>query len=404
LGAIVAQGGRLQALDMLRGLAVAGMIIVVSPGDWGQRYAQLDHANWNGATVADMVFPAFLFSVGMALGLSFPRTLATASERRLFWSRLLRRTILLIFLGIVVEASFVIAQSVMGPFSDGGGWLQHTRIPGILQRIGLCYGFAGALVYVTATRDAEGIARIDPRKILGSALIILVGYWVLLELVPVPGFGAGQLTPAGSLPGFIDRTVFTEPHLWPLGSATGSRPATYDPEGLLSTLPAMTNVLFGVLAAWAWKRNPGTATTTIAVAGVLLIGGGLALDPFFVINKRIWTSSFALLGSGVSALAFAGLALALRSRFVDSVLIPLRVLGANAILAFLLSTLMSRFSGFPIMPEGGQRLTPQTWAYHRALAVLPEPHLASLLCALSVLALVTLLIWPLHQRAIHFRI
>lgn len=400
----MARGDRLQALDMLRGLAVAGMIIVVSPGDWGQRYTQLNHADWNGATVADMVFPAFLFSVGMALGLSFPRPLGTVLERRLFWSRLLRRTILLIFLGIVVEASFVIAQAAMGPFSDGGTWLQHTRIPGILQRIGLCYGLAGALVYVTAKRDAEGMARIDPLKVLASALIVLVGYWALLELIPVPGFGAGQLTPAGNLPGFIDRTVFTEPHLWPLGSATGSRPATYDPEGLLSSLPAMTDVLFGVLAAWAWKRSPGTAPKTIAVAGVLLIGAGLALGPFFPINKRIWTSSFALLGSGVSALTLAVLAVALRSRFIDSVLTPFRVLGANAILAFILSTLMSRLSGFPIMPEGGQRLTPQTWGYHRALAIVPDPHVASLLCALSVLALVTLLIWPLHRRAIHFRI
>jgi predicted acyltransferase len=380
------------------------MIIVISPGDWSQRYVQLNHADWNGATVADMVFPAFLFSVGMALGLSFPREISTAQQRREFWVRLFRRVLILVLLGIAVEASGVIVQSMMGPFSDGGGWLQHVRIPGVLQRIGLCYGLAGALVYLTAKRDAAGFAAIDPLKVAGTAAIILIGYWALLEFVPVPGFGAGQLTPAGNLPGFIDRSIFTEPHLWPLGSATAARPATYDPEGLLSTLPATTDVLFGVLAAWAWKRDERARPVIIAVAGAALIVAALALDPLFVINKRIWTSSFALLGSGVSALLLALFTFALRLRPVGLVTTPLRVLGANAILAFILSTVMSRLSGFPFMFKGGQRINPQAWAYHRALDIVTDTRTASLLCSLAVLALITLLIWPLHRRAIHFRI
>lgn len=395
---------RLAALDALRGLAVAGMILVVSPGDWGQRYVQLNHADWNGATAADMVFPAFLFSVGAALGLSFPRSLRMPNERRRFWTKLLQRTAALIVLGLVVEASFVILQGALAPFSDGGGWLGHTRIPGILQRIGLCYALAGTLLYATLRRDVDGIARIAPVAVAACAVTLLLGYWLLLAFVPVPGLGAGLLTPAGSLPGYLDRIVFTEPHLWPLGSATAARPATYDPEGLLSTLPATANVLFGALAAWLWTRAPARASASVATAGIVLIALGLLLDPVIVINKRIWTPSFALLSSGISALTLAALAVVMRYRVVEVVLTPLRVLGGNAILAFLLSTLASRFAMLPMMPEADRRVTPQAWLFHNTLVIVPDPRIASLLCALAVLALITLAIWPLHRRAVHFRI
>jgi predicted acyltransferase len=395
--------GRLEALDVLRGLAVAGMILVVSPGDWGQAYAQLQHASWNGATLADMVFPTFLFSVGRALGLSFPRQMKTASDRRLFWTRLLRRTALLILLGLFVEATYVWTNAAGAPYPGGLG-LAHVRIPGILQRVGLCYGLACVLLIGTARRDPDGMTGINPLAIVGCIVAILISYWLLLIFVPVPGFGPGVLTPNGNLPGFVDRTLFTEPHLWPLGSATAARPATYDPEGLLSTLPATTNVLFGILSAWALRRYPDRALGYIAVAAALLIFAGLALDPLLVINKRIWTSSFAILSSGVSALALAALMVVLRSRGAALVLTPFRVLGGNAVLAFLLSTLMSRLSGVSLLPEGGRLIAPQLWGYHRALDLVPDPQLASLFCAVAVLALVTAVIWPLHQRAIHFRL
>ncbi|WP_026046999.1 acyltransferase family protein [Sphingomonas sp. PAMC 26621] len=395
--------GRLVALDVLRGLAVAGMILVVSPGDWGQAYVQLQHANWNGATLADMVFPTFLFSVGIALGLSFPRRLETAGDRRLFWTRLLRRTALLILLGLLVEATYVWTIAAGAPYPGGPG-LAHIRIPGILQRIGLCYGLAGILLLATNRRDPDGMIRINPLAIVGCIVVILIGYWLLLIFVPVPGFGAGVLTPAGNLPGFVDRTLFTEPHLWPLGSATAARPATYDPEGLLSTLPATANVLFGILSAWALRRYPDRALGYIAVVAALLFSAGLALDPLLVINKRIWTSSFAVLSGGVSALALTALMVVLRSRGAALMLTPFQVLGGNAVLAFLISTLMSRLSGFSLLPEGGRLIAPQLWGYHRALDLVPNPQLASFVCAVAVLALVTAAIWPLHQRAIHFRL
>lgn len=394
---------RLASLDVLRGMAVAGMILVVSPGDWSQTYAPLRHAAWNGATLADMVFPTFLFSVGVALGLSFPRPWQTPQDQRRFRARLLRRVVALIVLGLLVEATYVWAIALGGPYPGGGG-LAHLRIPGILQRIGLCYGLAGMVVSLASHPAQDGRAQLSPRPIVAVILALLAGYWLLLALVPVPGFGAGQLTPDGSLPAFIDRTLFTEPHLWPLGSATGARPATYDPEGLLATLPATANVLFGVLVAMLWRHDPKAAVGRIAAAALLLMVAGLALDPVFVINKRIWTSSFALLSGGVSAMTLAALTIAMRVKIVETTLTPLRVLGGNAILAFLLSTVMSRIAGFALLPERGGLIAPQAWGNHHALALVADPKLASFLCALGVVGLVTLAIWSLHRRAIHIRL
>ena len=339
----------------------------------------------------------------MALGLSFPRPMADTTQRPLFWRRLVRRSATLVILGLLVEATYVCAISAGAPYPGHGG-LSYIRIPGILQRIGLCYLIGGALIAVTSRRIAERGATIAPQRLLACIGTILLGYWVLLRFVPVPGYGVGLLTPDGSLPAFIDRTLFTAPHLWPLGSATGEGPATYDPEGLLSTLPATTNLLFGALAAWAWKRDPYRATLHIAAAGVVLLVGGLALDPVFEINKRIWTSSFALFSSGVSALILAVLVVTLRVPAGRVVAAPFRVLGGNAILAFLLSTAFSRLSGFPILLWRGELLAPQQWGFAVASMVFSNSWLASLACAVVVVATVTVLLWPLHRRAIHFRI
>ncbi len=394
---------RLESLDVLRGLAVTGMILVVSPGDWSRTFPQLQHAVWNGATLADMVFPTFLFSVGVALGLSFPRDLSTAGTRAAFWGRVVRRSLVLIALGLFVEATYVWAIS-FGALAPGGGGLEHIRIPGILQRIGLCYFLSAALLALTGQKIADGRTDVRPGALALIIGLVWVGYWWLLTFVPVPGFGAGHLTPDGSLPAYIDRTVFTVPHLWPLGSATGSGPATYDPEGLLSSVPATTNVLLGVLAAWVWRRMPDKALGVITAAGVVSIALAFALNPLFPINKRIFTTTFALMSGGVSALALVGLTLGLRLRPAAMLATPFRVLGGNAILAFLLSTLMSRLASFAFVPAHGKAVTPQQWGNDIALSVLHDPYFASFACAVAVVTLITLVIWPLDRRGIHLRV
>ena len=379
---------RLISLDALRGLAVAGMILANSPGSWTLRYEQLDHAAWNGFTATDMVFPTFLFSVGVAVALSFPRPFSDADRARA-WTKLVKRSLALIALGLFLN--FLAHLH-----------LETLRIPGILQRIGLCYAIGTGLVLLTVTRRADGLAAVNRAVVAGAIAVLLVGYWLLLRFVPVPGYGAGHLDPAGNLTAYIDRTVWTVPHLWPYGTdAAGT--VVYDPEGLLSTLPATANLLFGILAGTAWKNAPGQRTAIlIGAAGAALIVAGLLIDPVFPINKRIWTSSFALLSSGISAFLLCLLTLVLESAAVRTALTPLRVLGGNATLAFVLSILLGIFSGYNIFKGGTQN--PQAWGLEMAQKVIAAPMLASLACAIAILVLITAVIWPLHKRAIHWRL
>lgn len=398
------QASRWMALDILRGLAVAGMILVTSPGDWSKGYAPLRHADWHGWTLADMIFPTFLFGVGMALALSFPRPLNTPEERRFFWGRVARRVLALIALGLVLNALMEFKDGLW-LHDEGAGTLGHVRLPGILQRIALCYLLGILVIVATARKDAEGRSTIDVPAIGIAILAGLIGYWALLTFVPVPGVGAGHLDIPGNLAGTIDRTIFGAKHLWRLGSEVWAGPVYYDPEGLLSTIPATANLLFGVLAAWLWQRDSKGAVARIAVIGVVLLVTGLLLDPVFPINKRIWTSSFALLSSGFSALTLAAIMVVLRGDIARRLSAPLRILGANAILAFTLSILAGIVGNLPILGATDAKIaTLQQWGNQVALGIIGDPYLASYACALAILALITLAIWPLHRKGIHLRL
>jgi predicted acyltransferase len=376
---------RLVALDLLRGAAVAGMILANSPGSWAHGYAPLLHADWNGWTLTDMVFPTFLFSVGMAIGLSFPRPLSTSVEQRLFWTRALRRAAALIGLGLFIN---------LLPYFD----FPHLRLPGVLQRIALCYLAALALVVATARREADGRLAVRDGVVAGAIITILLLYWALLTFVPVPGFGAGRLDPTGNLTAWIDRTVLTVPHLWS-EAVNEAGETVYDPEGLLSTVPAIANVLFGLLAVAAYRR--GVAPTRLAVFGALILLLGTWLDPVFPINKKLWTSSFVLVSSGFAFVLLALLMALSRSSAALRAMVPLRVFGSNAILAFVLSQLLGVFGALRLL-AGGQ--TPQEWGFATAFAMTGDARLASLMCAVAILLLILAVLVPLHRRGIHLRL
>ena len=398
-----AQQSRLLSLDVLRGLAVAGMIVVTSPGDWNQTYPALQHAAWAGWTPTDLIFPTFLFAVGLALGLSFPRVVPDAAARAALWRAVARRVVLLVLMGLALELIYT-GFRALGATGVGAGDLAHLRIPGVLQRIGLCYGLAAALILAAGHRAAARTILIPVRALLIAVVVILIGYAVIMLAVSVPGYGAGNLDPEGNLAAWIDRSVFTPSHLWPLGSVAWGGPVVYDPEGLLSTFPASVNVLAGVLAAWAWRRDPAGATWKIAATGAGLIFLGLVLDPVFPINKRIWTSSFALLSTGASGLAFAAVAVLLRADVAHRLSWPLRVLGANAIAAFVLSQLFGYARGFLLFDLNGELVGLQDWANAQALSLITDPKMASLAVALASLTVVVLMIWPLHRNRIHLRL
>jgi predicted acyltransferase len=374
---------RLAGLDLLRGLAVAGMIVVNSPGSWDDVWWPLDHAPWNGCTFADLVFPAFLFAMGVALGLSFPRSF-DAADRRSMWLRVVRRTLALIALGWAI--TFIAHLSI-----------DTIRILGVLPRIGLTYGLAASVAMLTVRRSEDGQAHLNITVLAVTCLMALLGYWVLMTLVPVPGYGAGDLSKPGNLAAWIDRAVLTPAHMWRGGKGI------YDPEGLLSTIPALTNVLFGMIAAAMWKRAPEKATKHIAIAGILAIAIGLAWGIVFPLNKSLWTSSFALLTSGVAA---ATLALCiLVERRPTRILAPLRVLGMNALMGYLISSVMGIAADQVIVGQNDNGpITLQAWGFDVMSHVIAQPYLASFLCALVILAIVLAAVTPLHRRGIHLRL
>lgn len=371
---------RLAGLDIFRGLAVAGMILVNTPGSWSHLWWPLDHAEWHGWTPTDLVFPAFLFAVGVALALSFPRRIDGGT-----WVKIGRRTLLLIAIGWGLQ---LLARPDLAGF----------RFPGVLQRIGLCYALAASLAILTASTLADGRRALRPGAILATAIGALLFYWALLAFVPVPGFGPGQLSPEGNLTGYVDRMVFTTAHIW-RGGTDAAGNVVYDPEGLLSTISALANVLFGMLAAIAWQRDPARATLRIALAGAALVAIGLLLHPVLPINKKLWTSSFALFTSGAAALLLALCMVATR-KSVPRLLAPLHMLGMNAILGYVLSVLIG-IAGFRLF-IGDESL--QGWGFARLNALIPDPYLASFVFALIALALVLAALVPLHRRGIHLRL
>lgn len=234
---------RLPSVDVLRGLAVAGMILANNPGERGAVYAQLRHAAWHGLTVADGVFPLFLFLVGVSVTLSLEAGPRAAGSARRFWPRVLRRAGLLFALGLLENVYLRLS-------------FESLRLPGVLQRI--------AVVYLAA---AWLHRRLGNRGLAILAAVILVGYWLLLAWVPVPGLGRPSLDSTANLQGVVDQLVLG-PHIWKAGT-------TWDPEGVLSSFPAVALGLVGVLAG-RWLRGGGKGAARVAALGLGLLGGGLS--------------------------------------------------------------------------------------------------------------------------------
>lgn len=396
----MARQERLIELDVLRGFAVAVMILVVSPGSWSHTFGPLQHADWHGWTFADLVFPDFLFGVGMAMGLTFGNHYGVDRSKHEFWAKVARRVGGLIFLGLALNYLAVIAGQ-LGAASVGPTDEVTWRIPGVLQRIGLAYLLA--LLVVIAIRRMDGSAAL-PRgsSVALSIVLILVLYWALLTYVPVPGHGAGKLDKVGNLPAYVDRAIFGPDHMWPLGAESWRGPVVYDPEGLLATLPPSTNILFGVLAARIWNDLGRRRIAALIAIGAGLIASAVLIDPLFPINKKLWTSSFALLTSGISFVALAGVALLMRGR-MQPLLAPLKILGGNAILAFSVSIALSAFGPIPLRLHGEEK-SPQQIGFALSQQLISDPFYASLACALGILAFILCLIWPLDRKGIHLRL
>ena len=373
------------SLDVFRGLIIAGMVLVTDPGSYSFVYPQLLHAQWNGATGTDMIFPSFLFIVGVAITLSFASRLQKGSPRSTLAMHVVRRSAIIFLLGLAVNG-----------FPD---YHLHTlRIPGILQRIAVCYLIAG-LLYLATGRNEKSPSR---QTAIFTALIvvILAGYWALLKLVPVPGFGPGRLDSLGNLPAYIDRMIFGTNHLWAWGLTPGYG-VTYDPEGMLSTLPAIAAVLIGVLAGkWLRKEQPVQRRVLgMVIAGTLLTLAGLLLTPYLPLNKRIYTTTFALFSGGISLLTFAACYLVVDVWRFRRWASPLLIFGTNAILAFALSSVITTLLDKIHVSTGAGVLTLHEWGNHIFAGFLQPMH-ASLAYAVTIVFLNLALLYPLYRKRI----
>jgi predicted acyltransferase len=395
VSAVERPADRLVSLDVFRGLTVAAMILVTNPGTYSARYAPLCHAEWAGATPTDMIFPAFLFAVGVSITLAFSSRLKRGAGRSQLLAHVLRRSAIIFLVGLVVNG-----------FPDYD--LHTIRIPGVLQRIALCYLF-GAVIYLlikgSAIDGQQSKFGKESKDLAGIVVLFLSLYWVLLTLVPVPGFGAGRFDSYGNLPAYIDRAVFGVNHLWAYGLTAGIG-VTYDPEGILSTLPAICNVLIGILAGEWLKTNRSGAQKAIllAVAGAFLFLLGRLGDPIMPINKRIWTPTFVLLSAGASLVVFAftyALVDLRRSRWWN---LPAMVFGTNAILGFALSNvIISLMLRIRVSGEAGNLLSLRDWIYLRMFAGWLAPINASLAYAIVLVLLNMALIYPLYRKRIFLK-
>ncbi len=382
---------RLLSLDVLRGLTIAGMILVTDPGTYASRFAPLQHADWNGATLTDMIFPCFLIMTGVSMTLSFSTRLARGATRGDLLLHALRRCGLLIVLGLLVNGF---------PSYD----LAHLRIPGILQRIGICYLLAAA-IYLPLKRKA--ILRQTRFEVIGAIIFVcLAGYWALLVLYPTPGFGPGYLDSLRNLPAVLDRRVFTVPHLWAYGLTPGYG-VTYDSEGILSTIPALATVLFGVLAGEVMRRGDDRRRQSglLAAMGTVLWVSGLALSHWLVLNKRIYTPTFALFSDGLSILLLAGLVYVIDVRGARRGWTLLLIFGTNAIFAFVLSSVITSLLSFFHVGDAGKPVQLHTFLYnHLFVAHWLPAQVGSLLYAIVIVLLNAALVYPLFRRRIFLKL
>lgn len=365
---------RLVSVDVLRGLTVAAMVLVNNPGSWRHVYWPLRHAEWDGFTPTDTIFPFFLFIVGV----SIPLALGTRLEHggRGLVGRVLRRSATIFALGLLLHAL---------PFFH----LATLRIPGVLQRIAVCYLLAALLVVLTG--GAAGW-----RLQAGVAAALLLGYWLLMTRVAPPGGAAGDLSPAGNLAGYVDRLVLG-PHIWQVSRF-------YDPEGVLSTLPAVATTLLGVLAGhWIRGDRPGRRVAAgLAIGGLAATGAGWLWGLTFPINKSLWTSSYALFMSGLAALALAACYWSIEVRGWRGWARPFVVLGVTALPLFFLSSFMARLLILIRVGPGGPRL--QAWLFDHLFAPWLPPVDASLAYALAYVLLWWGLMWALHRSGVRLRV
>ena len=454
---------RLVSLDVFRGVTIAGMVLVNNPGTWSAIYGPLKHAEWHGITPTDYIFPFFLFIVGVAIPIALKKRMQNGVSRDIYL-KIVQRAATIFALGLLMSmipffqfndttgipfavkvllvfsfsASILLyllekktaaaataalsALTILGFYLAGAeiAWYNFAtmRIPGVLQRIAVCYLIASLIFLHTKWKQQTAIA---------VGLLLL--YWLLMTIVPVPGCDVTTVDDkACNLAAWLDRTILTEAHMWRSAKV-------FDPEGILSTIPAIVTTLSGVLTgSWIIRKDeggrmkdeaPGTrdleqgtsssfilhpsSFETVAglfFAGTVLLAIGWSWSLVFPLNKSLWTSSYVIYTSGLALLTLAFCYWLIDIKGYRRWAWPFVVFGVNALALFVFSGIMARLLGMIRFagPEEAKDITLQQWIFNNAFLSWASPINASLAYAISFILLWLFLMWLLYRKRIYIKV
>ena len=389
---------RFYSLDVFRGATVCLMILVNNPGNWGHIYPPLEHAEWHGLTPTDLVFPFFLFAVGNAMSFVMPRL--EAGGPSLFWRKVLTRTLLIFTIGLFLTwwpfikwsgTNWVLKQ---WSYTDAKGNLQGVRILGVLARIAICYLFASIIIYYLKARMA-----------FVAGVILLLLYWVLCFVF---GDSGDPYSMMGWFGNKVDRAVLGVAHMY------HGEGIPFDPEGIMSTLPAIVQVIFGYLVG-DYIRQKGKTFEMLSglfVAGVALLLTGFCWDIVFPINKKIWTSSYTIYTTGLAITTIATMLYLIEFKNVKGWLPRFfDVFGKNALFVFALSAFLPKGLALIRIPGGVDAkgnmtyYNPWNWLYQKLLINIPgDPRIGSLLYAIAVILFMWAICYWMDKKKIYIKV
>lgn len=362
------------SLDFFRGITIAAMILVNNPGNWAHVYPPLLHAQWHGWTPTDLIFPFFLFIVGVSITLAFSTKKESGLPAKKLYVKILRRSFILFSLGLFLSGF---------PFFD----MASLRIPGVLQRIAVCY-LVSSVLFLNSGAKVQA----------GWAFGLLLVYWAAMEWFPVPGVGAGSYEKGANFSAWID-SLFLSGHMW-------SQTKTWDPEGIFSTLPAISTTLFGVLTGRLLRQQSADLRKVqlMLASGVIAIAIASVWHYWLPVNKSLWTSSYALLMSGMAAVFLALCYYLIDIKGWRWGVRPFCVYGMNAITVFVLSGIVGRILYLVRWSSGEDVITLKEWLVNTFFMSWLSPLNASLAYALCFVLISYFAMYYLYIKQIFIKV
>jgi predicted acyltransferase len=376
---------RLLSLDVFRGMTIAGMVLVNNPGTWSAIYDPLEHAEWNGWTPTDFIFPFFVFIVGISITLALGKKVENKDLAKDIYWKIIKRSLIIFGLGLFL-ATFPFYNFTKGEWIDPA----NVRIMGVLQRIAICY-LVSSLLFIHTNWKQQAIV----------AGALLLAYWALMTLINVPGCELTSFNDkACNLSAYVDRLILTEAHIWKSAKV-------YDPEGLLSTIPSIATCLIGVLCGH-WFRQEREDTDKVAglfFFGSILMAIGWMWNFWFPINKPLWTSSYVVYMAGLALIFLASCYWLIDIKGYKKWTKPFLIFGVNAIALFVGSGVMARIMGIIKLPNGeGKSISLQEAIFNNIFLPIASPINASLMYAISFILVWLFLMWLLYRKKIYIKV